>query len=82
MSSNTAIWTYRNDVDPTPAWVGYSVHAFRLIPASSVRSVDHTDETVFVTLTKDHIANAPDCDTNRLTSSHYDEQSSYYGPFL
>jgi hypothetical protein len=28
MSGNTAIWTYRNDVDPTPAWVGYSVHAF------------------------------------------------------
>ena len=55
----------------------------RLIPASSIRSVDHSDKTVYVSLTKDQIKNAPDCDSDRLKdSSYYDEHSSYYGPIL
>jgi hypothetical protein len=113
MGMNNDLWTYSNDVDPSPDWVGYSVHATdgdigkidelstevgrgsivvdtgpwifgkkRLIPASSVRSVDHADETVSVALTKDQIKNAPDYDSSRDDSPHYEEHGSYYGPFL
>jgi hypothetical protein len=113
VATNDSLWTYRNDVDPTPDWVGYSVHATdgdigkidelssevgrgslivdtgfwifgkkRLIPASSVRSVDHNDETVFVMLTKEQIKDAPDYDSSRLDTPDYEEHGSYYGPFL
>jgi hypothetical protein len=55
----------------------------RLIPASSVRSVDHTNKTVRVSLSKDQIKNAPDCDSARLTdSSYFDEHGTYYQPLL
>ena len=55
----------------------------RLIPASSVRSVDHEEERVTVSLTKEQIKNAPDCDATRLDDySYYDEQGTYYGPFI
>jgi hypothetical protein len=90
MATNPTVWSYRNDVDPSPQWVGYSVEATdgdigkidelstetgraslvvdtgpwifgkkRLIPASSVRSVDHVDKSVRVSLSKDQIKNAP-----------------------
>lgn len=55
----------------------------RLIPASSVRTVDPQEERVYVSLTKDQIKNAPDCDASRMDDrTYYDEQGSYYGPFV
>lgn len=55
----------------------------RLIPASAVRSVDHEEMCVNVSLTKDQIKDAPDCDTGRMRDdSWYDEQSRYYSPFI
>ena len=55
----------------------------RLIPAASVRSVDPTNRTVSVSLTKEQIKNAPDFDEMRRNESdYYDEFGSYYGPYL
>lgn len=114
MTTNSTVWLYRNDVDPSTQWVGYSVEATdggigkidelstetgrgslvvdtgpwifgkkRLIPASSVRSVDHDEKTVFVSLSKEQIKDAPDYEAARRDDSDYfDEHSRYYGPFL
>jgi len=55
----------------------------RLLPASSVRSVDHADRTINVALTKDQIKNAPDYDeVRRADSDYYDESERYYGSYV
>jgi len=52
----------------------------RLLPAASVRSVDHDAKKVFVALTKDQIKSAPDYDAvRRDDNAHYDDQARYYG---
>ena len=52
----------------------------RLLPASSVRSVDRANRTVSVALTKDQIKNAPDYEQTRRRDddTYYDEFGSYY----
>ena len=55
----------------------------RLLPAASVRSVDHSNRTVTVSLTKDQIRNAPDYDAlRRDEASYYDDFGRYYGEYL
>ena len=55
----------------------------RLIPASSVRTVDNTNRTVSVSLTKEQIKNAPDFDEMRRDDSqYYDDSGRYYGSFV
>ena len=55
----------------------------RLLPAACVRSVDHTDRRVHVSLSKDQIKNAPDFDAlKRGDGTFYDDFGGYYGPLL
>jgi hypothetical protein len=55
----------------------------RLLPAASVRSVDHQDKRVHVSLSKEQIKNAPDFDAmQRRDTSFYDDFGGYYGPLL
>jgi len=55
----------------------------RLIPAASVRSVDHQNKIVRVSLTKDQIKNAPDYDQMRREQDDYlEEYGNYYGRYL
>ena len=52
-----------------------------MLPAGVIRSVDHTDEKIFVNRTKDEIKNAPEFDDSLLRDSPYrDQLGSYYGP--
>lgn len=55
----------------------------RLLPAACVRSVDHQDKTVHVSLNKDQIKHAPDFDAlQRRDRTFYDDFGGYYGPLL
>lgn len=55
----------------------------RLLPAGCVQSVDHTNKTVSVSLTKDQIKNAADYDAMRRDEdSYYDDYNRYYGDYL
>jgi hypothetical protein len=55
----------------------------RMIPAACVRTVDHTNRTVNVSLTKDQIKDAPDAkDVVERDDSYYESQSGYYSPFI
>lgn len=55
----------------------------RMIPAACVRSVDHTNRKVNVTLTKDQIKDAPDAkDVVERDDRYYESQSGYYSPFM
>jgi len=51
----------------------------RLIPAGAVTDVDHDDDKVYVTMSKDQIKSAPDYDSwnDEARSSHED----YYSPY-
>ncbi len=51
-----------------------------LIPAAAIKRVDHTDRTVFLTLTKEQIKNAPEYQT--IDDIYRDRIAGYYGPFL
>ena len=56
----------------------------RLIPAGVVRRVDHENERVHVTMSKDQIHNAPDLDDTQADpyeSDYYDTVGRYYGGF-
>ena len=54
----------------------------RLLPAACVRTVDHNDKTVTVSLTKDQIKNAPDFEKMKDEERYYEEHGRYYGTFL
>jgi len=55
----------------------------RLLPAGSVRSVDHEAKKVNVALTKEQIKNAPDYDEMlRDDTSYYDTSADYYGRYI
>ena len=53
----------------------------RLIPAGAVTSVDHEDEKVFVSMTKDEIKNAPDYDESTWDDTARTTHDDYYGRF-
>jgi hypothetical protein len=53
----------------------------RLIPAGAVTRVDHVDEVVHVSMTKDQIKDAPDYeDVKDRNEEYYDNSTRYYGP--
>jgi hypothetical protein len=52
----------------------------RLIPAGTVRSVDHENRRVDLTLTKDQVKDAPDYDAvRREDDAYWSETARYYG---
>jgi hypothetical protein len=55
----------------------------RFIPAGMVTRVDHAEEKVYVSMTKDQIKQAPDFDADMtdVDDPYYDKYSSYYGPY-
>ncbi len=54
----------------------------RLIPAGTIKQIDHTDEKVFVTLTKEQIKEAPDFDDTRRNDDDYrTTHERYYDPY-
>lgn len=58
--------------------LGFGKHA--LVPAAAIERADHADKTVFLTLTKEQLKNAPEY---RAFDDAYREQAvGYYGPFL
>ena len=51
-----------------------------MLPAGIVETVDHDEQSVFVTRTKDEIKNAPEFDEERYRDPAYREKiGSYYG---
>ncbi|MFN0155308.1 MAG: PRC-barrel domain containing protein [Gaiella sp.] len=51
-----------------------------MLPAGVVRSIDETDEVVFVNRTKDQIKNAPEFDDSLLADDNYRSSiGTYYG---
>ena len=51
-----------------------------MLPAGVIRSIDTTDERVFVNRTKDQIKDAPEFDASLISDETYREQvGSYYG---
>ena len=51
-----------------------------MLPAGVVKSIDQTDEKIFVNRTKDEIKNAPEFDETQLESDAYRNQlGTYYG---
>ena len=54
----------------------------RLIPAGTVKQIDHVDEKVFVSLTKQQIKEAPDFDATGLDDDAYrTTHERYYDPY-
>jgi hypothetical protein len=54
----------------------------RMIPAGTVKQIDHTDEKVFVSLTKQQIKEAPDFDDTRRNDDEYrTSHERYYDPY-
>jgi hypothetical protein len=51
-----------------------------LIPAAAIGRVDHSDETVFLTLTKEQIKDAPEY--KAFDDVYRERVVGYYGPFL
>ena len=52
----------------------------RMIPAASIQQVDPETSTVWLSLTKDQVKEAPDYDEARATEREYrDELTTYYG---
>ena len=52
-----------------------------MLPAGVIRSIDETDERVFVNRTKDQIKNSPEFDDSMVKDDSYRSQlGSYYGP--
>jgi len=56
----------------------------RLLPAASVRSVDHDAGKVYVSLTKEQVKDAPDYEEMRRDddNTYFDDYSEYYGSRL
>jgi hypothetical protein len=55
----------------------------RMIPAGSVRGVDHQRRKVAVSLTKDQIKKAPEFDADRRNDEQfYESHDRYYGDYL
>ena len=55
----------------------------RLIPAGMVTRVEPASSTVYVSMTKDQIKNAPDYDEAMTTQddAYYDKYGNYYGSY-
>jgi hypothetical protein len=54
----------------------------RLIPAGTVKQIDHANEKVFVSLTKQQIKDAPDFDDTRRNDGEYRAiHERYYDPY-
>jgi hypothetical protein len=51
-----------------------------LIPAAAIERVDHSNETVFLTLTKEQIKNAPEYQP--FDDAYRERVAGYYGPFI
>ena len=55
----------------------------RLLPAACVRSVDHQEKCVYVSLSKEQVKQAPDFDSlQRRDRTFYDDFGGYYGPLI
>ena len=54
----------------------------RLIPAGAVTSVDHENQTVSVSMTKDEIKNAPDYDESSYDDTARTSHGDYYDRFI
>ena len=53
-----------------------------MLPAGIVDRIDHDDETVFVSVSKDEIKNAPEFDETTYRDAQYrGELGTYYEPF-
>ena len=51
-----------------------------MLPAGVIESIDPTEETIYVSLTKDEIKSAPEFDETRYTDEAYrTELGGYYG---
>lgn len=54
----------------------------RMIPAGTIKQINHEGQKVFVTLTKEQVKDAPDFDeTRRLETDYRSNHEQYYGPF-
>ncbi len=54
----------------------------RMIPAGTITRIDHTEEKVFVSMTKDQIKGAPDHDDTRHGDDEYrTAHEQYYTPY-
>jgi hypothetical protein len=53
-----------------------------VIPAATVRVVDHDSQTVQIDLTKQQIKDAPEYDRSAGYSGYRDSASEYYGPMM
>jgi hypothetical protein len=51
-----------------------------MIPAAAVELADHANQTVFLTLTREQIRDAPEYRT--FDDSYREQVAGYYGPFL
>jgi hypothetical protein len=52
-----------------------------MLPAGVIRSIDETDERIFVNRTKDEIKNSPEFDDSLISDESYRSRlGSYYGP--
>ena len=51
-----------------------------LIPAAAIDRADHANQTVFLTLTKEQLKNAPQY--QRFDDAYRERVAAYYGPFL
>jgi hypothetical protein len=52
-----------------------------MLPAGVIRSIDATDERIFVNRSKDEIKNSPEFDESMRTDDTYHSSlGSYYGP--
>jgi hypothetical protein len=53
----------------------------RLVPAGAVTSVDHDNNKVFISMTKDQIKSAPDYDKDRWDDDSRSAHGEYYSPY-
>ena len=51
-----------------------------LVPAAAIERADHANRTVFLTLTKEQIKDAPEY--QRFDDAYRERVTGYYGPFL
>lgn len=54
----------------------------RMVPAGSIKQINHDEQKVFVQLTKEQIKDAPDFDeTLRDEAEYRSSHEQYYGPY-
>ena len=64
----------------TSSWLHLGFGKQALIPAAAIARVDHEDKTVFLTLTKQQIKDAPEYQS--LDDAYRERVAGYFGPVL